>query len=103
MTRDRRGASRRESRDCARMDLDRARQSPVLPRCRCTCARFLLWVGSQCPTLFPSSLILVVTSPGRITPVDIRMPRLTWCAVVLVAGCAAIACKDDDEQTLPPA
>ena len=30
------------------------------------------------------------------------MPRLTWCAVVLVAGCAAIACKDDGEQTLPP-
>jgi hypothetical protein len=31
------------------------------------------------------------------------MPRLTWCAVILVAGCAAIACKDDDERTLPPA
>ncbi|HKH74580.1 MAG TPA: hypothetical protein VKA59_24640, partial [Vicinamibacterales bacterium] len=31
------------------------------------------------------------------------MPRPTWCAVVLVAGCAAIACKDDDEKTLPPA
>jgi hypothetical protein len=31
------------------------------------------------------------------------MPRLLWCTVVLVAGCAAIACKDDDEQTLPPA
>jgi hypothetical protein len=30
------------------------------------------------------------------------MPRLAWCAVVLIAGCAAIACKDDDERTLPP-
>jgi hypothetical protein len=35
--------------------------------------------------------------------VHVCMPRLTWCAVVLVAGCAAIGCKDDDEQTLPPA
>src|SRR6185503_6954928 len=48
------------------------------------------------------SLILVVPSLGRIASVDTRMPRLMWCAVVLVAGCAAIACKDDDDKA-PPA
>ena len=32
------------------------------------------------------------------------MPRLVWCLAILVAGCAAIGCKeDDDAQTLPPA
>jgi len=58
---------------------------------------------SLCPTLVPSSLILVASSPGRIICGEMCMPRLTWSAVVLVAACAAIACKDDDGRTLPPA
>ena len=33
---------------------------------------------------------------------DICVARLTWCAAILVAGCASIACKDDDGRTLPP-
>ena len=34
---------------------------------------------------------------------DIRMPRLTSCAALLVAGCVLTGCKDDDDKTLPPA